>query len=443
MSEKSTRRRFLSATGLAALGGMAGCVGTDSPPTERPLATKTPTSQSPQTPTPEPERYSDDPREFRGNLLHDPDDWSGWAATSGRVTPTTETTFLGTTSMRLNDTDGSAVRCVYDARDDPLDLQSTAICGAVRWDVPHAGVAFQMILVDGNGVRVRAPANAIASLGYMDDDWVMTEFGIAEEIDDEPIDLSNIVRLKLVFSNGPSAHTRVYVDNLRLVPFEPRRGAVLFTADDGHPSQLSVMRSVLEEYGFGSTHFNMRTLTGGDRHMTAEQQRELAAAKDCFVCPHPQHPRSLPEMSDDESRDALRAEYEFFASEEGLGLGHEHARYMSWPYGKSDAGTIDQAREFFDMGFNGTDKATTGWKNAAPMSIARASFDSLQDLLSSLEIAERYGRVLIPQFHVFFDDRPTGGTNAKPADFRTFVEAVDAADVDVISAEEFFEVHTS
>ena len=443
MSPQSTRRRFLSTVGLTTLGGMAGCIGTDSPATERSLATETPTSRPPQTPTPEPERHSDDSREFRGRPLHDPDDWSGWSATNGRVTPTTEAAFLGTTSMRLNDTDGSAVRCVYDAGDDPLDLRSTAMCGAVRWDLPNAGVAFQMVLVDGNGVRVRAPANAVASPGYTDDDWTMTEFGIAEEIDDEPIDLSDIIRLKLVFSNGPSAHTRVYVDNLRLIPFEPRRGAVLFTADDGHPSQLTVMRSVLEKYGFGSTHFNMRTLTGTQRHMTGYQQRELAATDGCFVSPHPQHSQSLPEMSDAESQEALRAEYDFFASEGGLGLGHEHARYMSWPYGKSDTGTIEQAREFFDMGFDGTDKATAGWKSAAPMSIARASFDSLEDLLSSLEIAERYGRVLIPQFHVFYDDQPTGGTNATPADFRTFVEAVDSANVDVVTVEEFFEIHSS
>jgi hypothetical protein len=421
---------------------MAGCISSDSSATERPLATETPTSGSPQTPTPEPERYSDDSREFRGSPLHGTDDWSGWTATSGRLTPTTETAFLGTTSMRLNDTDGSAVRCVYDAGDDPLDLRSTAICGAVRWDLPDAGVAFQMILVDGDGVRVKAPANAVASVGHTDDDWVMTEFGIAEEIDDEPIDLSNVVGLKLVFSNGPSAHTRVYVDNLRFIPFEPRRGAVLFTADDGRPSQLSVMRPTLEEFGFGSTHFNIRASTGSERHMTADQQRELAATDGCFVSPHPQHSRSLPEMSDEESRDALRAEYDFFASDDGLGLGHEHARYMSWPYGKSDTGTIDQAREFFDMGFDGTDRATAGWRSAAPMSVARASFDSLDDLLSSLEIAERYGRVLIPQFHLFDDEEPTGGTNATPADFRTFVEAVDSADVDVITVEEFFEVHS-
>ena len=70
-------------------------------------------------------------------------------------------------------------------------------------------------------------------------------------------------------------------------------------------------------------------------------------------------------------------------------------------------------------------------------------FDSLEDLLSSLEIAERYGRVLIPQFHVFYDDQPTGGTNATPADFRTFVEAVDSANVDVVTVEEFFEIHSS
>lgn len=443
MSPKSTRRKFLSAVGLTALGGMAGCIGAESPPTERPLATETQSPRPAQTSTPEPERHSDDFREFRGRPLHDPDDWSGWTATSGRVTQTTEAAFLGTTSMRLNDTDGSAVRCVYDAGDNPLDLRSTAICGAVRWDLPDAGVAFQMILVDSDGISVRAPANAIASPGYTDDDWMMTEFGIAAEIDDEPIDLSEIVRLQLLFNNGPSAHTRVYVDNLRLVPFEPRRGAVLFTADDGRPSQLSVMRPTLEEFGFGSTHFNIRAVTGREHHMSADQQQVLAATDGCFVSPHPQHSRSLPEMSDDESRDVLRAEYDFFASEDGLGLGHEHARCMSWPYGKSDTGTVDQAREFFDMGFNGTDKATAGWKSAAPMSVARASFDSLEDLLSSLEIAERYGRVLIPQFHRFDDGEPTGGTNATPADFRTFVEAVDAADVDVVTVEEFFEIHLS
>jgi peptidoglycan/xylan/chitin deacetylase (PgdA/CDA1 family) len=443
MERTRTRREYLTVAGLATLGGITGCLGTaPEPATDRWTDDPAPTTAS-STPvdTATPTYHGEDPREYRGELLHPADDWSGWTATEGRITATSETAFLGTASLRLNDVDRSGIRCVYDAGDDPLDLRSTALCGAIRWDLPDASVAFFAVLVDGQGVRVTAPANAIPAPEHTDDDWVMTEFGIAAEIDDEPIDLSDIRELKLVFNNGVSEHTRVYVDNLRLIPYERRRGAVLFTADDGRRSQLHVMRPVLAEYGYESTHFNMRTATGGSSHMSAEEQRTLAAEDGCFVCPHPQHSRPLPQMSDAESYEALKREYEFFASEDGLGLGHRHARYMSWPYGQSDTGTIDQAREFYDVGFDGTGGATAGWRSAAPMSIARASFDSLEELLSSLAIAERYGRVLIPQFHVFREDEPTGGTNMKPSDFRSFVEAVDSRDVDVVSVEEFYETH--
>jgi peptidoglycan/xylan/chitin deacetylase (PgdA/CDA1 family) len=285
-----------------------------------------------------------------------------------------------------------------------------------------------------------ATANALGSHAHSDDEWVMTEFGISELIDDVFVDLTDVREVQLVFPNGPAAGTRVFVDNVRTVPYEPRRGAVLFTADDGRPSQLSVMRPVLREHDFPSVHFNMMG-AGEHDHMSVAEQRTLAEEDGCYVCPHPQHPTPLPNMSDEESMVALQNEYEYVATESGLGLGHEHARFMSWPYGKSDAGTIRQAKEFYELGFDGVDRATTAWRSAAPMSVMRASFDSLEDLTDALDIAEHYGRVLIPQFHRLRETEPTGGTNITPDDFRAFVADVASRDVDVISVAEFAAVH--
>jgi peptidoglycan/xylan/chitin deacetylase (PgdA/CDA1 family) len=296
-----------------------------------------------------------------------------------------------------------------------------------------------MILEDGSGNRLAALANAVPSAPETDDDWVMTEFGLSYLIDDEFVDLADITELKLVFNNGAGDRTRLYIDNIRLVPYEPRRGAVAFTADDGNVGQLATMRPVLREYGFPSTHFNMKSKTGHDGQLSRDQLKEIAAEPGCRVSPHPQHDRSLPQMPDDESHAAIEDEYAFHADE--LGLGHEHARYMSWPRGASDTGTIAQAREFHDLAFDGVAGATAGWTSAAPMSIARASFDDLDDLIRGLDIAEHYGRVFTPQFHRFRDDLPTANGNVTPADFQTFVDEVASRDLDVIPIDELARVH--
>lgn len=436
MSQRTTRRRFLSTAGLAAVGGLAGCVGGSPSATERPPTTERRVSP---TTTPEPTRWSDDPREYRGDLLHAPDDWSGWSAYDGTLTETSETAFLGSTSMRLEDVDGSRVRCRYDTDDDPLDLRDHAICAALRWDLPDRVVRFALVLEDGSGNRLSAPANAVPSAVDTDDDWVMTEFGFSFLLDDEYVDLADIRDLKLVFNNGGSDRTRYYIDNIRLVPYEPRRGAVAFTADDGNRGQVETMRPILREYGFPSTHFNMKSTTGGDDHLSRDDLQEIAGEPGCLVSPHPQHDLSLPQMTDEESYAAIRAEYEFHADE--LGLGHDHARYMSWPRGASDTGTIAQAREFHDLAFDGVAGATAGWTSAAPMSIARASFDDLEDLLRALDVAEHYGRVLTPQFHRFRDDLPTDNGNVRPEDFQTFVDEVASRDVDVVSIDDLARIH--
>lgn len=436
MSHRATRRTFLSTAGLAALGGLAGCVGAPPSTTER-----SPTTERRSSPaaTPEPARWSADPREYRGELLHAPDDWSGWSAYDGTLTETSETAFLGETSMRLEDVDGSRVRCRYPVEGDPLDLRDHALCAALRWDLPDRVVRYAMILEDGSGNRLAALANAVPSAPETDDDWVMTEFGHSYLLDDEFVDLADITELKLVFNNGGSDATRLYIDNIRLVPYEPRRGAVSFTADDGNVGQIATMRPMLREYGFPSTHFNMKSKTGHDGQLSREQLQEIAAEPGCRVSPHPQHDLSLPQMPDDESRAAIRAEYEFHADE--LGLGHEHARYMSWPRGASDTGTIAQAREFHDLAFDGVAGATAGWTSAAPMSIARASFDDLDDLLRGLDIAEHYGRVFTPQFHRFRDDLPTADGNVTPEDFQTFVDEVASRDLDVVSLDDLARAH--
>jgi hypothetical protein len=438
MPSKQSRRRFLATGGLTSAVAIAGCLGrrTLAPATERSDTTPQPTNTPESTPVPaaDRDRYSEDDREYRGDLLHD---WSGWTAHSGTVAETTETAFVGTTSMLLEDEDGSAVRCSYDLGDGSIDLRDRGLCAAIRWDRPNFGVAFKLVLEDSRGKRVEAAANALGSHAESADDWIMSEFGIAAELDDEPIDLGDVTRLTLSFYNGRDASARIYVDNFRLIPYERRTGAVLFTADDGRQSQLSVMRAVLDEYDYPSTHFNMST--GRELHMTEEEQLDLAGQPGCFVSPHPQRPTPLPEMTDSDSHATIKREYEYFASE--LGLGHDHARFMSWPYGRHDTSTVVQAREFHDLCFAGVHRATAGWRSAAPMSVARCSFDSLADLENSLEIAQRYGRVLIPQFHTFYPDEPTGGTNATPDDFRAFVESVAAHDVDVISMDEYAATH--
>jgi hypothetical protein len=75
------------------------------------------------------------------------------------------------------------------------------------------------------------------------------------------------------------------------------------------------------------------------------------------------------------------------------------------------------------------------------MSVARASFKNLDDLLHSLDIAEHYGRVLIPQFHQFDPAEETGGVHITPEDFERFVTEVARRDVDVVGGTEFADIY--
>jgi hypothetical protein len=441
VSERS-RRRFLAVTGMASLGGLAGCVGRQNAPPAAETATTTTATPEPTPdlpPVSELARYSEDDREYGGELLHHPEDWSDWTALQGTMRTTDETAFFGTTSMVLADEDGSRVRCTYTPPEGSLDLRDTALCAALRWELPNQAAVFRLLVTDGDGNRLWATANVVASHSYADADWVMTEFGISKLVDDAFVDLSDVTELQLVFPTGSAVDTRILVDNVRLVPYESRRGAVLFTADDGNISQYTVMRPTLAEHGFPAVYFNMMRKTDQRNHLQTEHLHEIAALGDSLVSPHPQWDLALPEMSDEESYRRIREEYEFVADE--LGLGHEHARFMSWPYGRSDAGTIEQAREFHDLCFDGVRGATAGWSSAAPMSVARASFKNLDDLLHSLDIAEHYGRVLIPQFHQFDPAEETGGVHITPEDFERFVTEVARRDIDVVGGTEFADIY--
>jgi hypothetical protein len=439
MVSEQSRRRFLATTSLGGLAGLTGCAGTDgsAPATERSTASATPTSTLDLPPVSELTRRSDDDREYRGESLHHPDDWRGWTARDGRSSTSDETAFIGRTSLVLTDENGSRIRCAYTPPEGSLDLRNTGLCAAIRWEAPKEVVTLRLLVTDGDGNRLWASANTVPSQPYADVDWAMTEFGISELVDDAFVDLSDVTELQLVFPNGIEADTRVLVDNVRLVPYEPRRGAVLFTADDGLSRQYTVMNRTLDEYDFPAIYFVMSKGTNKEDRLDVDQLLKLAGEGSTLVSPHPQWDRPLPEMSDEESLQRLEEEYEFIADE--LGLGHEHARFMSWPYGKSDAGTIEQAREFQDLCFDGVRASTTGWSTAAPMSVARASFKNLDDLFLALDIAEHYGRVLIPQFHELRADLETGGVNITPEDFERFVAEVASRDVDVIGGAEFVE----
>lgn len=357
-------------------------------------------------------------------------DWSRWRAAAGTAVETSDEFYRGGTSLKLSDEEGSAVRIVND--DIPVtDLSQMSFCAAVKWVSPDTGVAFRIILHDEAGNRLSAQTN-VPSRG--DDGWMVCEFGINQEIDGEPVDLTRVAEIAFVFFNGADLSTEVYVDDLQFVPYKTPRGAVVLTADDGHETQITQMHSILQEYGHPATYFIISTYIGTNSSASRTSLDTLVKSGS-HVSGHPQRSTSLPAMSDEEQRATIQEEYEYISEE----FGEEHARYMSFPYSERDAGTVADAKEFHDLCFIGANGTTAGFQSAAPYSVIRASFDSLDELLGALEIAERYDRVLIPQFHTFFQEQETGGLNINPDDFRTFLNEIETREVDVFSISEFHE----
>jgi peptidoglycan/xylan/chitin deacetylase (PgdA/CDA1 family) len=413
-NDELSRRRLLGAAGALALGSCAGCLGTGPGGAG---ATGTPTASG----ATETATSTNTPIDSTAAL----NDWGRWRAVSGTATGTGKRSFGGTGgSLKLGDVDGSAVRVVNNDVGS-LDLSNTSLSAAVKWVKPKGGAAFRLILEDGDGNRLDARTNPPSN---GDDGWVECEFGLAEHLDDEPVDLTDVRKLVFVFFNGAEADTEIYIDSITPVTYEATRGAVLFTADDGFETQFTEMQPVLDEYGYPATYLLQSIRVGQDRYMSEAQHRSLVD-RGSYVSCHPQRPTSLPTMEDEEQRSIIETEYDYIASQ----FGDAHARYMSWPYSSRDSTAVADAAEFHDLCFVGTGGAVAGYRNAAPYSVIRCSFDSLSDLTRALDIAERYNRVLIPQFHRFDAERETGGTWIKPEHFESFVADVASRDVDVIT----------
>lgn len=372
-----------------------------------------------------------------GTPVHPLNSYTGWSAGSGNISETTEESFYGTTSLKMTDNSGSTVRATYSFSNN-RDFRNKGIYAPVYWAKPKDAAAFRMLIQDGSGNRLWANASAKSNTTGSADGWMIAEFAINEEIDNTKVDLSDVTEIHYYFGNGINADTLIYAEAPILVDYGRTRGGVLLTVDDGDETWISEMLPKLDKYGWSALLFTMSSkLEDGT---LSESDLQTLYERGCWIGAHPQRDQSLTEMALSDAEQAIGEEYQFVSER----FGDDPARMMSWPYGDSGPDVEEPARDVFDMCFKGAaDRGVAAWRSGAMMEVPRTTFGSLSDLTTALDLAEKYNRVCIPQFHNFNSGGSTGGTNITPTDFEAFLDDVESRDLEVLTPDQFFQYRTS
>jgi len=148
------------------------------------------------------------------------------------------------------------------------------------------------------------------------------------------------------------------------------------------------------------------------------------------VVSHPQTGTPLPELSPEEQRAEIR-ETKRWLLDNGFEAG---SRFVIWPYNSAGSSTFDIASEYHYLGFGGG-QIGNGVRVTGPFTISRVDGDSVETSKRMIDPTARYNLLTVLMFHRI----GTSEDRVSTAEFRSVVEHVDDADVDVITATELWE----
>lgn len=362
-----------------------------------------------------------------GILLDGMEDPGPWQTYDGRFGPDSERVTRGSQSAQLETIPPDGRVWAYRRFDSGLDLSNHDLSIAIhpgRGETKASMLRAQVLAPDyQNRIDMRHGVGKLRG-------WFRMDLG-PTVVKGHP-DLTDVRELRLQSLAKSQKRIRLNVDELRLVP-KASRGRVMLTFDDIPMSQYTEAFPRMNDRGFAGVAGAIPGLTSSPDFLSADQLRELQNAG-WDVVSHPQltdPSRPLPTLSRAAQDDALRRSKQWLL-DQGFERG---ARFVIWPFQAAGATTLALGARYHALGFAG------GWPPCGipptdPLTIGRVDGERVEQTLRMIEFAERYNLLTVVMFH---EVGPNGLASGK---FEQILEAVERADVTVVTATDLWELMT-
>lgn len=421
MSDKTTRRTFLTAVGAASI-TLAGCTssGSEGPVGETVTngnATGTITESDGTATTTSSGQFT------RGEVLDDFEALDNWGTIIGNASADTESAYRGSQSVLVQNQDDSAG--IFRTFTDGLDLTKNDLSVAMQLDAPAGG----RLAVD---LYAPGPADHAVARRFIPADlngWIRFDIGYTNEPGTP--DMTDVREVRFVVhpeEDGGSVKFRL--DDLRMIPKPVDTGRVILTFDDSFASHYEVAFQELKDRGWSGVAATIPEEVGDADALTIGQLRRMDE-QGWDIVSHPQVSSPvtpLPEMSKSDQRRVME-EHNNWLNLKGFSDG---PNYFVTPFDRMGNGTYELVQEMYDLGF------IFGACNNACIPTGRhiisrvyGNDDSLEGVWRQLKLAQRRNQLTVLAFHNIGEN---GDISVK--NFRWLLNKIDEFDLEVLTASE-------
>jgi len=327
MPPNQPRRRFLIAVGGAA--ALAGCVSQ--------LEGHTPGDYLGRNGSGDPDEFEGDyPASERGRLLDDFTDLDPWGINVGRYDGDQDDWLRGGQSLRFESRDDGSSASVFTGFDDGLNIEGGNLSIAVKVNSDGPARLTTELLAPGRSDHLLSSRY----IGRDLDGWIRIDLGYTSRRG-EP-DLTSISEMHINVESLEGGSLTVWLDDLRVID-APSQGRAVLVFDNAFESHYERVYPHLADHGAaGVVPIGFQILNAPGR-LDTDQARELRDAG-WDIASRPDVSTPLPEMSDDDQREAIESNYEYLR---GRGF-QDGSQHFFAPGYRMDNTTIDIVREVHD-----------------------------------------------------------------------------------------------
>jgi hypothetical protein len=418
MTNRDTRRTFLSTVGAVGAASIAGCLTEAESVRDGENATDVGYGTTA-------DGTATEPTGQNADVVDDFEDLALWATMTDEETlsPATDDAATGSQSARVEAGGDAEYAGVYRSFVGGADLRGQNLSLAVKLADPQ--------LLDLT-VQLLAPdVENVVTLGRTitgpTDRWVRVDLGVTA-VEPDP-DLGNVQEVRVMGRRRNSDGTPIefQVDDLRAVP-RPETGAVMFAFEASLESHYSTAYPIMQEYGFAGVETVIPEAVGGDGRLTVGEMRQMRDAGWDMAA----HPRTgsdfLYEFSPEQQRGMIERTKTYLVNK-GFPDG---AKHFFTPKNVLGPNTLDIVAEFHEQAFR-FGGAPNGLPISDPYNLGHFSGSAGDDTELFVDHAAEHGQLAVLKFG------DVGGDGLSEDAFRGVLDHVQSRDVTVITATDLLE----
>lgn len=360
-----------------------------------------------------------------GTQFEDFEDLERWYALQGygEVSATSNDAYQGSQSMRLQSS--GDVAAGYHAFTSPKDMSGKNVSLAVKVNSPLLAKLRVELLAPDRGNKVVMGR----TMQGPTDTWVRLDMGVTQE-SREP-ELSAVQEVRVIAQRtGGSEPVDVVVDDLRLVD-RPEKAYVMLGFNDAYRSHYETVFPMMQEFGFSGVEGVVSDVVYGQNRLDVGMMREMRDAG-WDMASRPGAEDYLPQLSAERQRELFERNKQFLARK-GFPDG---AKHFITPYGRRSAKTMEIVGELHETMFT-----YGGMPNGLPSTtLQNLSFidaGNTQPVKTLVDLAAKYNQFLVATTGSVGSDEDSA---ISESDLRAFLEYVDAADIEVVTATDMLEM---